>query len=255
MPGRDKSEGPRQESSAATGQPAFSLISTAKLLQIYSTMVKCRVLEERLCLFAPQSETSGVGEAMREASVVGATVDLGRGDAVVPSQWHFLADLANGGLPKMTLTRLVARKGSRGMRPPAPGLRFRSAIREARMRKGKRTRKIVVAFADNGETAAPSWRKLLAIAVRQKLPIVFIVVQTQRPPTGINGQERDAMEPPRRRVAVRGLPAIVVDVDDAVAVYRVAYEAIARARRGLGPTLIECEPYFVETQTVSRAKP
>jgi pyruvate dehydrogenase E1 component alpha subunit len=35
-------------------------------------------------------------------------------------------------------------------------------------------------------------------------------------------------------------PAIAVDGSDAVAVYRVAHEAIAHARMGHGPTLIEC---------------
>ena len=36
---------------------------------------------------------------------------------------------------------------------------------------------------------------------------------------------------------------ITVDGNDVVAVYRVAQEAIARARRGQGPTLIECKTY------------
>jgi TPP-dependent pyruvate/acetoin dehydrogenase alpha subunit len=38
-------------------------------------------------------------------------------------------------------------------------------------------------------------------------------------------------------------PGITVDGNDVVAVYRVAQEAIARARRGQGPTLIECKTY------------
>ena len=37
-----------------------------------------------------------------------------------------------------------------------------------------------------------------------------------------------------------GVPAIAVDAVDAVAVYRVAYEAIVRARQGRGATLLEC---------------
>ena len=40
-----------------------------------------------------------------------------------------------------------------------------------------------------------------------------------------------------------GVPAITVDGNDAVAVYRVASESIARARLGRGPTLIECGVY------------
>ena len=40
-----------------------------------------------------------------------------------------------------------------------------------------------------------------------------------------------------------GFPGITVDGNDVVAVYRVAQEAITRARRGHGPTLIECKTY------------
>jgi pyruvate dehydrogenase E1 component alpha subunit len=40
-----------------------------------------------------------------------------------------------------------------------------------------------------------------------------------------------------------GFPGVSVDGDDAVAVYRVATEAIAHARRGSGPTLIDCKPW------------
>jgi TPP-dependent pyruvate/acetoin dehydrogenase alpha subunit len=39
-----------------------------------------------------------------------------------------------------------------------------------------------------------------------------------------------------------GFPAIPVDGHDAVGVYRVASEAMAHARRGSGPTLIQCLP-------------
>ncbi len=42
-----------------------------------------------------------------------------------------------------------------------------------------------------------------------------------------------------------GFQGVVVDGDDAVAVYRVATEAIAHARRGSGPTLIDCKPWVV----------
>ena len=40
-----------------------------------------------------------------------------------------------------------------------------------------------------------------------------------------------------------GLPGIIVDGQDVTAVYDTANEAIERARRGEGPTLIECKTY------------
>jgi len=248
MPGKDKSESTSTVNGAAD-QPAFSLIAREKLLQLYSTMIKCRILEERLSFFA-QRDASGAGEAgAREATLVGATIDLGRGDAIVPVRWQFLAGLAHGPLPERTVKLPGA--GSRGRSKVPAELPFDAAIRAAQIRKRKRSRKIVVVLAEAAESEAPAWRKALVLAVRQKLPIVCVLqgrgLRTVR--DGMAGERAEAHQP---RVAVKDLPAIVVDGDDAIAVYRVAYEAIARARRGLGPTLIECEPYCVENGTKSR---
>ena len=43
-----------------------------------------------------------------------------------------------------------------------------------------------------------------------------------------------------------GLPSIPVDRNDVVAVYRVVHEAVDRARRGGGPTLIESKPWTLD---------
>jgi TPP-dependent pyruvate/acetoin dehydrogenase alpha subunit len=50
-----------------------------------------------------------------------------------------------------------------------------------------------------------------------------------------------------------GVPAIAVDADDAVAIYRVAQESIGHARIGGGAALIECVP-FVLAGTTATAK-
>ena len=45
-----------------------------------------------------------------------------------------------------------------------------------------------------------------------------------------------------------GVPGIAVDMDDAVAIYRVAQESIGRARAGGGPALIDCIPFLIAGQ-------
>ena len=45
------------------------------------------------------------------------------------------------------------------------------------------------------------------------------------------------------RAACYGLPGVVVDGNDVLAVYQAAYQAVERARSGEGPTLIECQTY------------
>lgn len=46
-----------------------------------------------------------------------------------------------------------------------------------------------------------------------------------------------------QRALAYGLPGVEVDGNDALAVYAAAGEAVARARSGAGPTLIECKTY------------
>ena len=45
------------------------------------------------------------------------------------------------------------------------------------------------------------------------------------------------------RAAASGIPGVAVDGNDVMAVYEAASEAIARARKGQGPTLIECKTW------------
>jgi pyruvate dehydrogenase E1 component alpha subunit len=46
-----------------------------------------------------------------------------------------------------------------------------------------------------------------------------------------------------QRADAYGIPGVVVDGNDAIAVYEVVQEAVARARAGKGPTLVECKTY------------
>jgi 2-oxoisovalerate dehydrogenase E1 component alpha subunit len=47
------------------------------------------------------------------------------------------------------------------------------------------------------------------------------------------------------RAAAFGMPGVVVDGNDVLAVYRVMKEAVDRARSGQGPTLVEAKTYRV----------
>ena len=92
----------------------------------------------------------------------------------------------------------------------------------------------VVFFCDSD--ANSSWQQALDFAMTCDLPLVFI------------RQSASPFQPARHNRGRRGarsgkaptLPMIPVDSNDAVAVFRVAHEAIGHARRGNGPTLIDC---------------
>jgi len=75
--------------------------------------------------------------------------------------------------------------------------------------------------------------ELLRAAAVERLPILFVCCL------------KSAKKEIAAKAYAHGLPGMPVDGHDVVAVYRVASEAIAHARRGNGPTLIECMPWMV----------
>ena len=73
-----------------------------------------------------------------------------------------------------------------------------------------------------------------------KLPVVLICQNNQYAySTPVSGQF--AIQDVAARASGYGFPGVVVDGNDLLAVYEVTREAVERARRGDGPTLIECK--------------
>ena len=105
------------------------------------------------------------------------------------------------------------------------------AIRDrAQAAKREKKGRVILAFPACWSESRARWDETMRIAGSRNLPIVFVVYGAWTP------QEH----PGSREAMLNGIPAMVVDAADAVAIYRVACEAIARARQGRGPTIIEC---------------
>ena len=103
--------------------------------------------------------------------------------------------------------------------------------------------RVAVAFCGEGRQALDLWREAFEFAGSHDLPILFVC----------QNRDGEAEEPQRisadelgGRAEAWKIPAIPVDGSDVVAVYRVAYESIARARLGRGPTVIDCRVHFGE---------
>ena len=74
-------------------------------------------------------------------------------------------------------------------------------------------------------------RQLLRVAHKQSLPIIYVQL------------EKALLKTSRKQTDIISIP---VDKADVVAIYRVASEAIDKARRGAGPTLIQCVPFSLK---------
>lgn len=205
----------RAGAEAASGKPAFSLLSEEKLTEIFAAMLKLRMLAGRA------GAPSG-----KEAALAGALIDCRSGDELISAEPKALAGFFNGA----SLTELAAWRTDSAPSDEAVAERIADAAWERCKRKKQ---EIVFALLPQDWESIPAWMQLVAIVRIHRLPIVFVAF------LGKDSQEATATE--------LGFPVIPVDAQDAPAAYRVASESIARARSGCWPTLIECVELPAET--------
>lgn len=104
-----------------------------------------------------------------------------------------------------------------------------------KMRKEPR---VAVAFFGEGAANQGAFHEGLNLAALWKLPVIF-VVEDNSYAISVPKQKSTAIACNADRAAAYGMPGVYVGENDALAVYEAAGEAVARARRGEGPTLIE----------------
>jgi TPP-dependent pyruvate/acetoin dehydrogenase alpha subunit len=102
--------------------------------------------------------------------------------------------------------------------------------------RGKDT--VTVTFFGDGAANEGAVHEAMNLAGARRLPIVF-VVENNGFAVSMPVEEATAAEDFASRAAGYGMPGVLVDGHDALAVLEVAEQAVARARRGEGPSLIE----------------
>jgi len=102
---------------------------------------------------------------------------------------------------------------------------------------------VAVCFFGDGATNIGAFHEALNFAVVWKLPVIFVCENNQymeyTPIRSVTAVEHPAAD----RASAYGLERIVVDGNDADAVYGAAAAAIGKARGGGGPSLIEAMTY------------
>jgi TPP-dependent pyruvate/acetoin dehydrogenase alpha subunit len=102
--------------------------------------------------------------------------------------------------------------------------------------RGKDT--VTVSFFGDGAANEGAVHEAMNLAGSRRLPMVF-VVENNGFAVSMPTSEATAAEDFASRAAGYGMPGVTVDGHDALAVYEVTTEAVARARAGRGPSLIE----------------
>jgi pyruvate dehydrogenase E1 component alpha subunit len=117
----------------------------------------------------------------------------------------------------------------------------------------KGERRVAVAFFGDGTTNIGAFHESLNLAAVWKLPVVFVcennMYMEYTPISAVTAVANPAAD----RASAYGLDSILVDGNDADAMYLTAREALDRARNGGGPSLIEARTY--RSSGHSRADP
>jgi len=108
--------------------------------------------------------------------------------------------------------------------------------------KKRKEDRVAVSFFGDGAANIGAFHESLNLAGLWKLPVVF-VVEDNLYAISVPKSASTAVRSNAERGAAYGMPAVQVDGQDVVAVYEAAQEAIDRARRGEGPSLIEALCY------------
>lgn len=115
----------------------------------------------------------------------------------------------------------------------------------------KNDTRIAVGWIGDGSTAESDFHAALVFASTYKAPVVLNIVNNQWAISTFQGIARGGSGTFAARGLGFGIPALRVDGNDYLAVHAVAKWAIERARRNLGPTLIEHVTYRVGAHSTS----
>jgi acetoin:2,6-dichlorophenolindophenol oxidoreductase subunit alpha len=101
---------------------------------------------------------------------------------------------------------------------------------------------VAVTFFGDGATNIGAFHEAINMAAVWDLPVIFVIENNGY--AEFTSQERHMkLTDIAERASSYGIPGVIVDGMDALAVREVAQEAVDRAKRGEGPTLIEAKTY------------
>jgi pyruvate dehydrogenase E1 component alpha subunit len=114
----------------------------------------------------------------------------------------------------------------------------------------KKEKKVVMTYFGDGASSEGDCHEALNFAAVFQAPVIFVCLNNQFAiSVPISKQMKN--ETVAQRAIGYGMPGIRVDGNDILAVYVASMEAVERARRGEGPTLIECLTYRTTPHTTA----
>ena len=245
------------ETRAAAGAPP----SRDDVLRLYATMALVRAFDQRVATLVLKGAFIGVGHLCvgQEAVAAGVCAALRDDDYVTSTHRGHGHCLAKGVDPGEMMAELFGKatgtchgKGGsmhiadfrRGMLGAngIVGAGLPIACGAALTAKLTKSGRVTVAFFGDGASNIGAFHESLNLAAVWKLPVVF-VCENNRYGEATPVEYALSAEHVADRAAGYRMPGLIADGQDVLDVYGKAREAVAHARSGGGPALLECETY------------
>jgi len=236
-------------------------ISKDRLLFMFERMLKIRHFEDRVKDLFAAGELPGfvhlyLGE---EAVAAGVCAALKNDDYITSTHRGHGHIIAKGGEMKYMMAELYGKAtgynkgkgGSMHIAYPKLGILGANGIVGAGLpiatgaamsAKLRKTDQVTACFFGDGASNEGTFHESLNIGGAFNLPVIY-VCENNLYAVGTRQSQVRKVEDIADRATGYGMPGVVVDGNDVIAVYEATKEAVDRARAGDGPTLIECKTY------------
>ena len=236
-------------------------IDNEKLIDMCRTMVRIRTFEERVSKEFAAGKIPGfvhlyIGE---EAAATGACANLRPDDYITSTHRGHGHLIAKGGETDRMMAELFGKKtgyckgkgGSMHIADVDIGILGANGIvgggitvagGAALSLQMRGTDRVVICFLGDGASNRGTFHEAVNLAACWNLPVVYVIENNlYAEKTHISDTSR--VPNLADRASAYGIPDVTVDGNDVIAVYEAVGEAVVRAKRGEGPTLVECKTY------------
>lgn len=232
-----------------------------RVIEMYKKMFEIRSFEERVFELYAENLVPGtihlyVGE---EAVAVGVCSNLRKDDYITSTHRGHGHCIAKGADPKKIMAEILGKKtgyckgkgGSMHIADFEVGMLGATAVVGAGIpiamgaglsAKLRGVDNVVACFFGDGASNQGTFHEAINMAAIWELPVVF-VCENNLYAMGTRQSNVMLLNDVADRAAAYGIPGVAVDGNDILAVYSAAHEAVVRARKGEGPTLVECKTY------------
>jgi 2-oxoisovalerate dehydrogenase E1 component subunit alpha len=239
-----------------------------EFLELHRWMCMAKALDDRMHILVKQGRAPFVGSSRgHEGIQVASTAALGKDDWLVPHYRGLANAIVRGLTMKEWMLAVFAKADdplSAGRNIPggcysyhklniapvsqvvASWIPKAAGIAYAAKLKGEKT--VTLCTFGDGATSEGEFHEGVNFAAVHQLPVVFVCENNSY---AISVPIRLQMKNPNiaDRAAGYGIPGVTVDGTDVPACYEACREAVARARRGEGPTLIDAKIWRINSHT------